>query len=105
MDSYTSLLNRRLQFDAEKDIIIDRVCLPPNTELSKRRHPGETFVYVMQGAIAVTPDAAEETLAREGELVAVPYQQIYSARTTEDGATLLMFRVYEAEQPKRVMVE
>ena len=105
MDSYTSLLNRRLQLAEGKDVIIDRVSLPPNTELSKRWHPGETFVYVMQGAIEVTPEAAAEMRAGEGELLEVPYRQTYSARTTEAGASLLMFRIHDADQPKRIMVD
>lgn len=94
-----------MQVAQGQDVIVDRVSLPPNSVLTKRWHPGEMFIDVMQGSVILSPDGRAETVGTKGELVEVPFRQVYSARTTDDGAQLLIFRVHEANQPVRVMAD
>ena len=99
------LLQRGLQIAEGKDVIIDRVELPPNTMLPRRWHPGEMFVYVMEGTVIVSPEGDSETTATTGNLLEIPYKQVYSARTADAGALLLIVRIHDANQPVRVMVD
>jgi quercetin dioxygenase-like cupin family protein len=99
------LLNRSLEVAQDTDVIVDRVSLPPDTLLPKRFHPGEMFVYVMAGSVVLSQDGEREIVGRKGELVEVPLRKVYAARTTDEGAQLVIFRVHEAGQPIRVMVE
>ena len=99
------LLNRGLQVARGKDVIVDRVTLPPNTVLPKRWHPGEMFVYVIDGSVILSPNGQGDVLGTKGEVVEVPFRQVYSARTDNEGAQLLIFRVHVANQPVRVMVD
>lgn len=99
------LLQRALKSAGDSDVIIDRVTLPPNTELARRWHPGQMFVYVMDGTIMVAADGADETIATAGDLLEIPYKQVYSARTTNTATSLLIFRIHDANQPIRVMMD
>jgi quercetin dioxygenase-like cupin family protein len=100
-----TLLKRGLEVAKGMDVIIDRVTLPPNTTLSRRWHPGEMFVYVMKGVITVSPDAKGEIVGKQGNVIDVPFKQVYAARTSDEGAQLLLFRVHQAGQPIRVKMK
>ena len=100
-----TLLKRGLEVAPGTDVIIDRVTLPPNTTLSRRWHPGEMFVYVMKGTVVLSPDGKGEIVGKKGVVVDVPFKQVYAARTNDDGAQVLLFRIHEAGQPLRVKVE
>jgi quercetin dioxygenase-like cupin family protein len=100
-----TLLNRSLEVAQGTDVIVDRVSLPPNTFLPRRFHPGEIFVYVMAGSVVLSLDGKPEIIGNKGEVVEVPLRTVYTARTTDEGAQLLIFRVNEAGQPVRVMVK
>lgn len=96
-----TLLQRGLEVAPGTNVIIDRVTLPPNITLSRRRHPGEMFVYVMKGSVVVSPDGKGVIVGKKGGVIDVPFKQVYEARTNDDGAQLLLFRVHQAGQPIR----
>jgi quercetin dioxygenase-like cupin family protein len=100
-----TLLKRGLEVAPGKDVIIDHITLPNNTTLSRRWHPGEMFVYVLKGSVVVSPDGKGEIVSKKGDVIDVPFKQVYAARTNDDGAQLLLFRVHEARQPIRVKIE
>ena len=100
-----TLLKRGLEVAPGKDVIIDLVTLPPNTTLSRRWHPGEMFLYVMKGTVMVSPDGKDEIVGKKGNVVDIPFKQVYAARTSADGAQLLLFRIHEAGQPIRVKMK
>ena len=85
-----TLLKRGLEVAPGKDVIID---------------PGEMFVYVLKGSVVVSPDGKGEIVSKKGDVIDVPFKQVYAARTNDDGAQLLLFRVHEARQPIRVKIE
>ena len=100
-----TLLKRSLEVAPGKDVIIDRVTLAPNVSLSRRWHPGEMFAYVLSGSVVVFPDGKKKIIGKKGDVIDVPFKQVYAARTNGDGAQLLLFRVHEAGQPIRVKME
>ena len=63
------------------------------------------FVYILEGSVVVSLDGKGDTVAAIGQLVTVPFKQVYAARTSEDGAELVIFRVHEANQPVRFLAE
>lgn len=99
------LLNRSLLIAAQKAVIIDRVSLPPDTTLSRRWHPGEMFVYVIDGTVVIALDDLPDIVGNTGELIEIPLRHVYSARTNDKGAQLVIFRIHEADKPMRVLVE
>lgn len=100
-----TLLQKGLDIAPDTNVIIDRVTLPPHTTLSRRWHPGEMFIYVMDGSVVLSPDGKDERVGNQGDVMDVPFKQVYAARTNSEGARVLLFRVHEAGQPIRVKVE
>lgn len=100
-----NLLKAKLEGVSGTEVVISKVQIPPNTSLPKHWHPGEEFVYVIQGNVTLWQKSKEDILIKEGEAAKVPLKQIHTARTGEGGVTLLVFRVHEEGKPERVKAE
>ena len=99
------LLTSTLALAPDAEVIVSRVLIPPHTTLPKHWHPGEEFVYVLQGsAVLWQKDKQDITLAK-GDLLRIPLKQIHTATAGQDGATALVFRVHEKGKPARTLTE
>ncbi len=87
------------------EVIVSYVEIPANTTLPKHWHPGEEFVYVLEGSQVLWQKDKSDTHLEKGDVFKVPLKQIHTATTGEEGATVLVFRVHEMGQPVRVNVE
>jgi len=99
------LLSSQLEGAEGFDVIVSRVTMPPNTSLPKHWHPGEEFAYVLEGSSILRRDGMADQTAGPGDVVHIPMQQVHTAVTTDEGATILVFRVHEHGKPERVLVE
>ena len=100
-----NIMTSQLELIEGTEVIISHVEIPANTTLPKHWHPGEEFVYVLEGSeVLLQMDKADVHLKR-GDVFKVPLKQIHSAKTGEEGVTVLVFRVHEKGQPVRVIVE
>jgi quercetin dioxygenase-like cupin family protein len=100
-----TLLSTQLEGVEGTEVIVSRVVMPPNTALPKHWHPGEEFAYVLEGSTILRCDGKPDLTAQKGELVKIPLKEIHSAVTTDQGATILVFRVHEHGKPERVLVD
>ena len=50
-------------------------------------------------------EGKEDIVGTKGMVLKVPLKQVHTAITTEEGGTVLVFRVHEKGQPERVPVE
>ena len=87
------------------EVIVSRVTIPPNTTLPKHWHPGEEFAYVIEGSVTLWQQGKQDILGKAGEAMKVPLKQIHTAKTTSEGAVILVFRVHQSGQPERIKVE
>lgn len=87
------------------EVIVSRVTMPPNTALPKHWHPGEEFAYILEGSVVLWQDGKEDIVAKEGDALHIPLKQVHTAVTRDAGVTILVFRVHQAGQPARVLVE
>ncbi len=100
-----TLLKTELKLAEGNEVIIDHVSLPPNTTLPKHKHPGETFIYLMEGSFTLWREGEPEITVREGETTHVPLDKIHSAKTTDQSAVAIVFRVHKEGHPIRVNIE
>jgi quercetin dioxygenase-like cupin family protein len=100
-----TLLTAELERVEGTDIIMSRVVMPPNTELPWHWHPGEEFAYVLEGSSILKRDGKPDLTVTRGEAVKISLKQVHTAVTTDEGATILVFRVHEHGQPERVLVD
>ena len=100
-----NLMKSQLEGVKDTEIIVSRVTIPPNTSLPKHWHPGEEFAYVLEGSAVLLQEGKDEVIGKKGDVFKVPLNQIHTAMTTEEGATILVFRVHEFGKPERTIVE
>jgi quercetin dioxygenase-like cupin family protein len=100
-----NLLKAQLEGIDGTEVIVSRVTMPPNTSLPKHWHPGEEFGYVLEGSVILWQDGKDDIVGKKGDVVKVPLQQVHTAITKDEGATILVFRVHEQGKPERVPVE
>ena len=100
-----TLLKTQLEGVDGTEVIVSKVQIPANTSLPKHWHPGEEFVYILEGSVTLWQKDKESITGRTGEVVKVPLEQIHTGITGNEGASLLVFRVHEQGKPERVMVE
>lgn len=100
-----SLLKSKLEGVPGKEVVISKVQIPANTSLPKHWHPGEEFAYVIKGNVTLWQKGKEDRLISEGEVVKVSLKQIHTAKTGDEGVTLLVFRVHEEGKPERVIID
>ena len=100
-----TLLSTQLEGVEGTEVIVSRIVMPPNTILPRHWHPGEEFAYVLEGSTILRRDGKPDLTARKGELVKIPLKEIHSAATTDQGATILVFRVHEHGKPERILID
>ena len=99
------LLTQQLEVTEGIEVIVSRVSIPPHTSLPMHWHPGEEFAYILEGSAILVQEGMEDIAAGTGEVLGVPLKQVHTARTEEEGATILVFRVHEMGEPGRTIVE
>lgn len=100
-----NLMKERLEGVPNTEVVVSKVQIPPNTTLPKHWHPGEEFAYVIKGSVTLWQKDKDDLLIKEGEAGKVPLKQIHTAKTGEEGVTLLVFRVHEEGKPERIKVD
>jgi quercetin dioxygenase-like cupin family protein len=100
-----TLLSTQLEGVEGTEVIVSRVVMPPNTILPRHWHPGEEFAYVLEGSTILRRDGKPDLTALKGELVKISLKEIHSAATTDQGATILVFRVHEHGKPERILID
>ena len=100
-----NLMKEKLEGVPNTEVVVSKVQIPANTSLPKHWHPGEEFAYVIKGSVTLWQKGKEDLLIKEGEAAKVPLKQIHTARTGEEGVTLLVFRVHEEGKPERIKAE
>ena len=100
-----NIMTSQLELVEGTEVVVSHVQIPANTTLPKHWHPGEEFVYVLEGSYVLWQKDKSDTHLKKGDVFKVPLKQIHTAKTGEEGATILVFRVHEAGQSVRVNVE
>ncbi len=100
-----NIMTSQLELVEGTEVVVSHVEIPANTTLPKHWHPGEEFIYVLEGSAVLWQQDKSDTHLKKGDVFKVSLKQIHTAKTGEEGATILVFRVHETGQPVRVNVE
>ncbi len=100
-----TLLHAQLEGVDSTEVILSRIEVPPATELPRHYHPGEEFIYVLQGSGTVTLKGQPAVALKAGDVFKVPFRHVHSAVTGDAGLTAIVFRVHRTGQPERIPVE
>ena len=97
-----NLLRQDLQVADGIEIIVSRVRIAPGQALPKHYHPGEEYVYVLDGEATLWQSGKPDLVMRQGDVYGIPLEQVHTASTGAEGATALVFRVHRKGQPERI---
>jgi len=100
-----NLMSEELELVEGTEIVVSHLVVPPNTTLPKHWHPGEEFVYILEGTGILWQKDKEDIVLKKGDVYKIPLKQVHTAKTLDESATILVFRVHEKGQPVRVNVE
>lgn len=87
------------------EVIVSLAEMPPGYEFPLHYHPGEEFVYVLEGSGVARVDGEDDTDVVAGEVLRIPLERVHTARAGDEGLTVLVFRVHRTGRPDRILVE
>src|SRR6187399_2044114 len=86
------------------EVIVSDVVIPPNAQVPRHYHPGEEFLYLIEGSAIHVEEGKADLPLKAGESYAIPPRAIHSPRGGPEGARAIVFRVHVAGQPERIDV-
>jgi mannose-6-phosphate isomerase-like protein (cupin superfamily) len=80
---------------------------PPltNFRLPLHYHPGQEFVYTVEGTATVQIKGQPDALLKAGEAFVVPPRVHHTAVTNDEQATVIVFRVHDPGKPVRYIIK
>jgi quercetin dioxygenase-like cupin family protein len=102
---FADLLTSQLEGVENTEVVVSITTVPPHTTLPKHWHPGEEFAYVLEGSFVLLQEGKADEFYQKGDVGKVPLKQVHTVATKDEGGTILIFRVHEAGQPGRILVD
>ena len=101
----TNLLQDSLseKFTPGREVLVDLVEIPPNSQLDRHWHPGEEFHYYLEGDPEITIEGNAPTHPALGTVGHVPFETLHRAGAGKSGAKILVFRVHTKGKPWRYL--
>jgi quercetin dioxygenase-like cupin family protein len=87
------------------EVILSYIEIPKNSTLPTHFHPGEEFVYMLEGSGELTFNKKTKITIKAGDAIKVPLKEVHSFSTLNEAARAVVFRVHEKGQPDRILVE
>ncbi len=98
-------MTEELELTEGTEVVVSHLIIPANTTLPKHWHPGEEFVYILEGSGILWQKGKPDVVLKKGDVYKVPLKQVHTAKTLEESATILVFRVMKRRNLVRVNVE
>ena len=99
------MLRAPLTSAEDLEVIISDVIIPPNGTVPRHYHPGEEFIYIIEGSVVHIEEGMPEEIRQAGDAFVIAPEVEHEPRGTEEGARVIVFRVHEEGQPERILVE
>ena len=99
------MLRAALEGAPELEVLISDVIIPPGAEVPRHYHPGEEFVYVIEGSAIHVEEGKPDIVTKAGDAMVITPEAVHSPRGGPDGARAIVFRVHVAGQPERIPVD
>ena len=87
------------------EVIVSVIEIGPDFTLPKHYHPGEEFVYLLEGSATVWQQDKADVVLNAGDVFKIPLEQVHTAMTSDSSARAVIFRVHKKGAPDRIPVE
>lgn len=99
------LLRAPLSMAEGLEVIISDVVIPPGATVPRHYHPGEEFIYVLEGSAAHVEEGQPDRTLKAGDTYVIPPRVEHAPRGGPDGARAIVFRVHVEGEQERILVE
>lgn len=86
------------------EVIISDVVIPPGATVPRHYHPGEEFLYVLEGSAVHVEEGQPDRILTVGDSYVIPPRAIHSPRGGPDGARAIVFRLHVEGKEERILV-
>lgn len=86
------------------EVIISDVVIPPNATVPRHFHPGEEFLYVIEGSAVHVEDGQPDRILKAGDSYVIPPRAPHAPRGGPEGARAIVFRVHVEGEPERTLL-
>lgn len=86
------------------EVIISDVVIPPNATVPRHYHPGEEFLYVLEGSAVHVEEGQPDRILKAGDTYVIPPRAIHAPRGGPDGARAVVFRLHVEGEDERVLL-
>jgi quercetin dioxygenase-like cupin family protein len=100
-----TLLHAVLEGVDSTEVILSHIDIPPAAAFPRHYHPGEEFVYVLEGSGTAQLEGDEEMQFKAGDVVKIPFERVHWAKAGAEGFKAIVFRVHKTGMPERIMAE
>ncbi len=87
------------------EVIISDVVIPPNQTVPRHYHPGEEFIYVIEGSAIHIEENKPDQILKAGDTYVIPPEAEHSPKGGSEGARAIVFRVHVEGKEERILVE
>ena len=87
------------------EVIISDVVIPPNGKVPRHYHPGEEFIYVIEGSAVHIEEDQPDRILKAGDTYVIPPEAEHSPRGGSEGARAIVFRVHVEGEEERILVD
>lgn len=87
------------------EVIISDVVIPPEATVPRHYHPGEEFVYVIEGSAVHVEEGQADRIVQAGEALVIPPGVEHAPRGGPEGARAIVFRVHVEGAEERTWVD
>jgi quercetin dioxygenase-like cupin family protein len=87
------------------EVIISDVVIPPEATVPRHYHPGEEFVYVIEGSAVHVEEGQPDRVVQAGEALVIPPGVAHAPRGGPEGARAIVFRVHVEGAEERTLVD
>lgn len=98
------MLRAPITISDDLEVIISDVVIPSGATVPRHFHPGEEFVYVIEGSAVHVEDGKPDQVLRAGDGYVIPPQAEHAPRGGPDGARAIVFRVHKDGLPERINI-
>lgn len=99
------MLRAPISLTNDLEVIVSDVLIPPNATVPRHFHPGEEFIYLIEGSVVNVVEGLPDTVMRAGETFVMPPGVAHAPYATDEGARAIVFRVHVQGRPERYLVE
>lgn len=86
------------------EVIISDVVIPAGATIPRHYHPGQEFLYIIEGSAIHVEEGQEDRVLSAGDTYVIPPRAVHEPRGGPDGARAIVFRVHVEGADERTLV-